>query len=144
MYSFAILVNYSAVSAATRGPGGACDKPLHRNELGVIVGGGNRSKWVLACELLPSEQPKRMLDVKGSDRMPSRISRCAVIEVPELSPGVPDLMAAPRDVLPWADPYIAALLTNRRLRAALDDSLQFLETEQEADWRVAREEWGEG
>lgn len=76
--------------------------------------------------------------------MPSRVSRCAVIEVPELSPGVPDLMSGPRDVLPWADPYIAALLTSRRLQAALDDSLHFLEREQEADWRVPSGEWGEG
>ena len=76
--------------------------------------------------------------------MPSRVSRCVVVEVPESSPGVPDLAVGPRDVLPWADPYIAALLTNRRLQAALDDSLQFLEREQEADWRLPAGEWGEG
>ncbi|HQU46756.1 MAG TPA: hypothetical protein PK867_28390 [Pirellulales bacterium] len=76
--------------------------------------------------------------------MSSRVSRCVVVEVPELSPGVPDLMAGPKDVLPWADPYVAALLTNRRLQAALDDSLRFIEREQEADWRVSSGEWGEG
>jgi hypothetical protein len=68
--------------------------------------------------------------------MPSRVARCVVVEVPETRPGVPDLNAGPRDVLPWADPYIAALLTNRRLQAALDDSLRFIEHEQESDWQV--------
>jgi hypothetical protein len=68
--------------------------------------------------------------------MPSRVARCVVVEVPETRPGVPDLLTGPKDVLPWADPYIAALLTNRRLQAALDDSLRFIEHEQEGDWAV--------
>lgn len=68
--------------------------------------------------------------------MPTRISRCTVVEIPESGPGVPDLTIGPKDVLPWADPYIAALLTNRRLQAALDDSLRFLENEEEGEWRV--------
>jgi hypothetical protein len=83
--------------------------------------------------------------------MPSRVSRCVVVEVPESSPGVPDLTVAPRDVLPWADPYIAALLTSRRLQAALDDSLRFIEREQDYgrspadnDWHIPAGEWGEG
>lgn len=75
--------------------------------------------------------------------MPSRVSRCVVVEVPESSPGVPDLAIGPKDVLPWADPYIAALLANRRLQAALDDSLWFIEREQEGEWRIPAGEWGE-
>ena len=76
--------------------------------------------------------------------MQSRVTRCVVVEVPETSPGVPDLAAGPKDVLPWADPYIAALLTSRRLQAALDDSLRFIEREQEDDWRVPSGGWGRG
>ncbi|HWB13562.1 MAG TPA: hypothetical protein VG826_30335 [Pirellulales bacterium] len=68
--------------------------------------------------------------------MSPRVARCVVVEVPETRPGVPDLVAGPKDVLPWADPYIAALLTSRRLQAALDDSLRFIEHEQEEDWRL--------
>lgn len=68
--------------------------------------------------------------------MPTHISRCTVVEVPESSPGTPDTARGPTDVLPWADPYITALLTNRRLQAALDDSLRFIEREQEGDWRA--------
>lgn len=67
--------------------------------------------------------------------MPTRISRCTVVEIPASDLATPDLAAEPKDVLPWADPYIAALLTNRRLQAALDDSLRFIESEQEGDWR---------
>jgi hypothetical protein len=76
--------------------------------------------------------------------MQSRVSRCVVVEVPETSAGVPDVVTGPKDVLPWADPYIAALLTSRRLRAALDDSLKFIEHEQDGDWRIPKGEWGEG
>lgn len=68
--------------------------------------------------------------------MPTRVSRCTVVEIPESCPGIPDLASAPKDVLPWADPYIAALLTNRRLQAALDDSLRFLESAHEGDRRA--------
>ena len=68
--------------------------------------------------------------------MPSRVARCVVVEVPETRPGVPDFVAGPTDVLPWADPYIAALLTSRRLQAALDDSLRFIEHEQDVDGRL--------
>ena len=76
--------------------------------------------------------------------MQTRVSRCVVVEVPETSAGVPDLVSGPKDVLPWADPYIAALLTSRRLRAALDDSLRFIERQQDGDWRTHGGEWGEG
>ena len=34
-----------------------------------------------------------------------------------------------RELLPWADPFIAQLVDRYRLRAALADSLQFLRTE---------------
>jgi hypothetical protein len=47
----------------------------------------------------------------------------------------------PKDVLPWADPYIAALLTSRRLQAALDDSLCFIEREQETSWVPPADRW---
>jgi len=63
-----------------------------------------------------------------------------VVEVPETRPGAPDLIAGPKDVLPWADPYVAALLTSRRLQAALDDSLRFIEHEQEGEWRLPADE----
>jgi hypothetical protein len=53
---------------------------------------------------------------------------------------VPDFVTGPKDVLPWADPYIAALLTSRRLQAALDDSLRFIQDEQEGDFRLPCEE----
>ena len=54
--------------------------------------------------------------------------RCTVVEIPETSQGGPD-DAPPRDLLPWADPYIARLLSMHRLQAALDDSLSFVENE---------------
>lgn len=74
--------------------------------------------------------------------MSSRVTRCVVVDIPESRPGVPDLTAGPRDVLPWADPYIAALLTSRRLQAALDDSLRFIEHENEGDWPVPSADFG--
>ena len=40
-----------------------------------------------------------------------------------------DAQEPPRDLLPWADPYIARLLTKYRLQAALDDSLRFVSDE---------------
>lgn len=76
--------------------------------------------------------------------MPTRISRCTVVEIPESSPGVPDLGTGAKDVLPWADPYITALLTSRRLQAALDDSLRFIETEQEDEWPGQTRQVGRG
>ena len=68
--------------------------------------------------------------------MSPRVARCVVVEVPETRPGATDFLAGPKDVLPWADPYITALLTSRRLQAALDDSLRFIEHEQDEDWRL--------
>lgn len=35
----------------------------------------------------------------------------------------------PNDLLPWADPYIAALMAKHRLRSALAESLRYLEEE---------------
>lgn len=40
--------------------------------------------------------------------------------------GLPVDRGIPRDLPPWADPYIACLLAKHRLQAALDDSLSFL------------------
>jgi hypothetical protein len=56
-------------------------------------------------------------------------ARCTVVEVPLDGDGEPLLDLPPTDLLPWADPYIAKLLTKHRLQAALDDSLQFVEDE---------------
>jgi hypothetical protein len=50
-----------------------------------------------------------------------------VVEIPVDGDGRPLVDAPPSDLLPWADPYIARLLTKHRLQAALDDSLQFVE-----------------
>ncbi len=61
--------------------------------------------------------------------MPSKRVRCTVVEIPVGNDGDPDLDLPPSDLLPWADPYIAKLLTRHRLQAALDDSLQFVEDE---------------
>ena len=60
--------------------------------------------------------------------MASSNVRCTVVEIPEASQGGPD-DAPPRDLLPWADPYIAKLMSKHRLQAALDDSLNFVESE---------------
>lgn len=61
--------------------------------------------------------------------MASNNARCTVIEIPVSSQGGPD-DAPPRDLLPWADPYIAKLMSKHRLQAALDDSLNFVESEE--------------
>lgn len=61
--------------------------------------------------------------------MRSRISRCEVVEVPVGAEGAPDLAVEPKDLLPWADPYVAAVLRKHRLQAALDDSLVFVQRE---------------
>lgn len=59
--------------------------------------------------------------------MPDKLVHCNVVEIDEDA----HLLSAedkgpPRDLLPWADPYIARLLTKYRLQAALDDSLRFV------------------
>ncbi len=48
--------------------------------------------------------------------------RCTVVEVTGETEH-----SAPRELLPWSDPFIAKLVSKYRLRAALDDSLRFLE-----------------
>lgn len=69
--------------------------------------------------------------------MALRKARCTVVEIPASSQGGPD-DAPPRDLLPWADPYIARLLNMHRLQAALDDSLLFVESEAADRPSVAR------
>lgn len=70
--------------------------------------------------------------------MHTKIARCDVVEVPtgnflgsEYLGG--DSGEGPRDLLPWADPYIAAILTKHRLQAALDDSLLFVRRQADVD-----------
>lgn len=60
--------------------------------------------------------------------MAMRTTKCTVVEIPASSQGGPD-DAPPRDLLPWADPYIALLLSKHRLQAALEDSISFVERE---------------
>jgi hypothetical protein len=60
--------------------------------------------------------------------MATRRVRCTVVEVGcDHATGAETLTA--QELLPWADPFIAQLVDRYRLRAALDDSLRFLETE---------------
>ena len=65
--------------------------------------------------------------------MTRRIARVDVVEVSQSADSVRPLA---RDVLPWADPYIARLLAKHRLEAALADSLEHLEAE-----RADRPRW---
>lgn len=54
--------------------------------------------------------------------------RCTVVEVGcDHATGAETQTA--HDLLPWADPFIAQIVDRYRLRAALDDSLRFLENE---------------
>lgn len=56
--------------------------------------------------------------------------RCQVVEIPEpAADAVAGSFAEPRDLLPWADPYIARLLARHRSLGALSDSLAFLADE---------------
>jgi hypothetical protein len=59
--------------------------------------------------------------------MVSRNAHCHVVEIPVTAAGADGAnLAEPRDLLPWADPYIARLLTKHRLMGALSDSLAYL------------------
>ncbi|MCL6504834.1 MAG: hypothetical protein K6T86_19315 [Pirellulales bacterium] len=58
--------------------------------------------------------------------MTKRINRVTVVEVSDSAESARPVV---RDVLPWADPYIARLLAQHRLEAALADSLEHLEAE---------------
>lgn len=62
--------------------------------------------------------------------MRAKTVHCTVVEVDRDAHLVSgDTQEPPRDLLPWADPYIARLLTEYRLQAALDDSLRFVSDE---------------
>lgn len=65
--------------------------------------------------------------------MNKRIGRVVVVEVSDSRDAARPVS---RDILPWADPYIARLLTKHRLEAALADSLENLQTE-----RAFRPHW---
>lgn len=56
--------------------------------------------------------------------MPASRIRCTILEVS--SDPNDAVTQGPREMLPWADPFIAQLVAKHRLRAALDDSLDFL------------------
>ena len=62
--------------------------------------------------------------------MQAKNVHCTVVEVDRDAHLVSvDAQDPPRDLLPWADPYIARLLSKYRLQAALDDSLRFVSDE---------------
>ena len=63
--------------------------------------------------------------------MGRQITNCSVIEVIETDEGQP----THRELLPWADPYIARLLAKHRLESALDDSLAYLRSSATLDER---------
>jgi len=52
--------------------------------------------------------------------MPSRI-RCHVIEVPTEDDWLSRRSSPPRELLPWADPYIAGLMRRLEKRGAVDE-----------------------
>ena len=56
--------------------------------------------------------------------------RCRIVEI-ICDHGTNDDSQPPtvKELLPWADPFIAQLVTRYRMRAALDDSLRFLTSE---------------
>jgi hypothetical protein len=62
--------------------------------------------------------------------MPMSKVHCKVIEtVCDQTAGRDSFVPAERELSPWADPFIARLVARYRLRAALDDSLRFLQTD---------------
>ncbi len=69
--------------------------------------------------------------------MPTPRIRCTIVEVGCDHGAGHDLQSqSSRELLPWADPFIAQLVERYRLRAALDDSLRFLQNESNNDsWR---------
>lgn len=68
--------------------------------------------------------------------MRTRTARCVMVEMPLSSDDPSGRESQPRDLLPWADPYIVRLLAKHRLQAALEDSWQFAEDEA-AGWHHA-------
>ncbi|HEY4312663.1 MAG TPA: hypothetical protein VGN12_24650 [Pirellulales bacterium] len=64
--------------------------------------------------------------------------RCTIVEVGG-DHEMTDRSQTSRELLPWADPFIAQLVERYRLRAALDDSLHFLRSESHHEsWRHDR------
>jgi hypothetical protein len=53
----------------------------------------------------------------------ARTIRCTVVEVPAMSEGFVPRDRGFRDLVPWADPYIAALVERLRRVAALEEEL---------------------
>ncbi len=75
---------------------------------------------------LTGTEQKPELD-EGSNNMAASRFRCTVLEISGDHGDSADVLAqGPREILPWADPFIAQLVAKHRLRAALDDSLDFL------------------
>lgn len=60
--------------------------------------------------------------------MPKTRVHCTIVEV-GCDDATADGMKPGNRLLPWADPFITQLVANYRLRAALDDSLDFLRSE---------------
>jgi hypothetical protein len=55
--------------------------------------------------------------------------KCTIVEVVgDHVAGADPASYSANEVLPWTDPFIAQLLARQRLRAALDDSLTFLQS----------------
>jgi len=71
---------------------------------------------------------------KGEWTMATPKVRCTIVEI-ACDHGTSNNPAAytAKELLPWADPFIAQLVARHRLRAALDDSLRFLESEASHD-----------
>ena len=62
--------------------------------------------------------------------MPTSRIRCTVVEITgDQSAGHDSLVSGEKELLPWADPFIAQLVARYRVRAALDDSLKFLQSD---------------
>jgi hypothetical protein len=62
--------------------------------------------------------------------MPMSKVHCTVIEtVCDRTTGRDSFVTGEKELLPWADPFIARLVARYRLRAALDDSLRFLQSD---------------
>ncbi|MGA7104666.1 MAG: hypothetical protein WBX49_04905, partial [Candidatus Deferrimicrobiaceae bacterium] len=53
----------------------------------------------------------------------ARTIHCTVVEVPVMSDPFLPRDGGFRDLVPWADPYIAALIENLRRSAAMEDEL---------------------
>jgi len=78
--------------------------------------------------------------------MPSRI-RCHVIEVPTEDDWLSRRSSPPRELLPWADPYIAGLMRRLDNRGKAADELQasdpFESADVESSMAVSDDGWQE-